>query len=110
MSSPLSARVAGLMVLILSSVGSAAVTMPAMFCDHMVLQRGIEVPVWGTAEANQRVEVEYAGKKAAATADEKGNFSVKLPALALGDATTLSVKAGDGEPVVIKDVVVGDVW
>ena len=110
MSSLLSRRIAGLVVLMMSGVASAAITLPAMFCDHMVLQRGMEVPVWGTAEANQRVEVEYAGKKAAATADEKGNFSVKLPPLSLGDATSLSIKAGDGEPLVIKDVVVGDVW
>src|SRR3954468_4224201 len=36
--------------LLIQSAALSAVKLPAMFADHMVLQRGMEVPVWGTAE------------------------------------------------------------
>ena len=38
----------------------ADVTVPAMFGDHAVLQRGIFVPVWGTASAGESVTVSFA--------------------------------------------------
>jgi len=33
------------------------------FMTHMVLQRGMKVPVWGTADAGESVTVEFAGQK-----------------------------------------------
>jgi len=31
----------------------AEVKLPAVFCNHMVLQRGVEIPVWGKASPNE---------------------------------------------------------
>ena len=81
-----------------------------MFGDHMVLQRGIDVPVWGTASPGEKVTVEVAGHSAAATADDKGDWSCKIPALKVGEATSLTIKGETGDPVVFKDVLIGDVW
>ena len=41
------------------TAGNAAgdVTLPAMFSDHMVLQRDRALPVWGWAQAGERVNV-----------------------------------------------------
>jgi hypothetical protein len=36
-----------------SAPAAAAVTLPGLFSDHMVAQRNMEVPVWGTDTANQ---------------------------------------------------------
>jgi sialate O-acetylesterase len=98
-------------VLLIPGVARAAVTLAPVFSDHMVLQREKEVPVWGTATAGEKVTVEYAGKKAEATADDKGAFMAKLPPLKVGNATTLKI-TGDktAEPVIFNDVLVGDVW
>jgi len=41
----------------------AAVTLPKMFSSHMVLQRGMNVPIWGLAAPNEKVTVEFAGQK-----------------------------------------------
>ena len=35
----------------------AEVQVPTIFGDHMVLQRGVEQPVWGRAEAGEKVTV-----------------------------------------------------
>ena len=38
-----------------------AIKMGTPFSDGAVLQRGMEVPVWGTAEPGSKVEVEFGG-------------------------------------------------
>ena len=100
-----------LLVFISAAQAHAAITMPQVFSDHMVLQREKDVPVWGAAAPGENVTVEFAGKKADATADDKGVWSAKLPPLKPGNATSLKI-TGDktAEPIVFNDVLVGDVW
>src|SRR3954451_9992866 len=109
--SPL-ARVVGVVVcLIAAAAAPAAVSVPPLFSDHMVLQRDKEVPVWGKAAAGEKITVTYAGKTADATADDKGEWSTKLPPVKVGNATSLTI-AGDktDKPLVFEDVIPGDVW
>lgn len=93
-------------LLLLSLSARATVTLPAIFSDHMVLQSGKPVPVWGTADANSEVSVAIAGQKKAVRADASGQWSLKLDALtASADPQTLTI--GDKT---INDVLVGEVW
>jgi len=87
------------------------IALAPLFSDHMVLQRGADVPVWGKATPGEKITVTYAGKKATATADGNGAWTAKLPPLKVGNATSLTV-TGDRNPesVILKDVLVGDVW
>jgi sialate O-acetylesterase len=92
--------------LLLSLSARAAITLPALFSDHMVLQSGKPVPVWGTADANAEITVSIAGQKKAAKADAEGRWSLKLDALtASSEPQTLTI--GDKT---INDVLVGEVW
>ena len=50
----------------------------APFAHNMVLQRGMKVPVWGTAAAGEKVTVSFAGQTKEATADAKGDWRVDL--------------------------------
>ncbi|MCB1277555.1 sialate O-acetylesterase [Prosthecobacter sp.] len=94
------------LVFLLSLSARAAVTLPAVFSDHMVLQSGKPVPVWGTADANAEVSVTIAGQTKTAKADAEGKWSLKLDALtASSEPQTLTV--GDKT---INDVLVGEVW
>lgn len=87
----------------------ADVRLANVFSDHMVLQRGMSVTVWGTAQPGEAVVVSFAGTNVSATADAQGNWSVKLPALdACADGREL--KAVGKTTVTLKDVLVGDVW
>ena len=56
----------------LSALARADVKLPAIFTDHMVLQRGEPVPVWGAAAAGEEVKVTFAGQTKSAKADKKG--------------------------------------
>ena len=40
----------------------ADVHMPNLFSDHMLLQRGLAVPVWGTAEPGEEILVRFASQ------------------------------------------------
>jgi sialate O-acetylesterase len=54
------------------------VKIPAVFTDNMVLQRNQPVPIWGTAEAEEKVTVSFAGQSKSATADAQGAWKVTL--------------------------------
>jgi sialate O-acetylesterase len=87
---------------------AADVRVPAFFSDHMVLQRDIQVPVWGWADAGERVTVTLAGQTQSATADAAGRWRVELKPLAAGGPLELKI-AGHNQ-LTIADVLVGEVW
>ena len=54
-----------------------ALTLPHIFGDHMVLQSGQLVPVWGWAAPGEAVTVSFAGQKKQAVAAADGRWEVK---------------------------------
>lgn len=87
----------------------ATVALPSVFGDHAVLQRGKELPVWGTAAPGEKVEVLFGGRRAGTTADEKGNWHVVLLPLKASD-TPAELTVRGTNTVTVKDLLVGDVW
>ena len=88
----------------------AKVDLGVPFADGAVLQRGREVPVWGTADPGAKVKVSFAGMTREATAGADGKWCVKLGAMgACCEGRTLSAESG-GAVASAKDVLVGEVW
>jgi len=94
--------------LIFASNVWAEPTLDPMFSDHMVLQREMPVPIWGTADPGQKVTVSFRDQKKETTADEDGKWSVKLDPLKVGQPGKLTVAGRT--TLVLDDVLVGDVW
>ena len=88
---------------------SATLRLPALFTDHMVLQRGLACPVWGWDEPGTKVTVKFAGQEKSATAGADGRWEVKLEALE-ASAEPRSMQVEGKDKVEIKDVLVGEVW
>src|ERR1700745_4173500 len=65
--------------------------LPTLFSDHMVLQQGREIHLWGSADAGEKISVSLAGHDASATTDGQGKWSLHLPALSAGGPFTLSI-------------------
>jgi len=82
----------------------------SLFSDHAVLQREMQLPVWGWAEPGSLVTVELAGKSAIATAGADGKWLAKLLPLPAGGPHTLVAKTQGAAPVVVNDVLIGEVW
>jgi sialate O-acetylesterase len=82
------------------------------FTSHMVLQREMKVPVWGTAQSGEVVTVEFAGQKETATADTNGKWRVDLkPMSASSEGRTFTITGSlTAQPVKLDDVLVGEVW
>lgn len=99
--------------------GGAAPRLPAVFGDHMVLQSGQPVPVWGWAEPNQAIVVDLRDgngrpQSKKCRADANGSWSLLLDPLPPSAAPrSMTVYAGDGVEaggVRIADILVGEVW
>lgn len=97
-----------LFIALFPSFLQAEVKPSTLFCDHMVLQRGVEIPIWGKAWPKESVEVTFNKKSVNVKADASGNWMVKLPKQKAGGPYTLQI-AGDNV-IVYNDVFVGDVW
>ncbi|MEY4378526.1 MAG: hypothetical protein RLZ85_407, partial [Verrucomicrobiota bacterium] len=94
-----------LCLLACQALAAADLKLPALFSDHMVLQRDKAVAVWGWADAGEEVTVEFAGQKKAAKADDAGKWSLRLDALAASaEGRPLVVSGKDGRKATVSDV------
>lgn len=102
------------LLLALPAGGQAAdLQLAPVFSAHMVLQREMPVAVWGTADRGEKVIVEFAGQRKAASADAAGQWRVKLdamPASAEPRELRVSSDAIESRWVTVADVLVGEVW
>ena len=78
-----------------------------LFSDNAVLQSGMPLAVWGTADDGEKVTVRFQGQTAAAVA-EGGRWSVQLEPLEPGGPAEMTI-AGDNS-VTLKNLMVGEVW
>lgn len=92
--------------LALGSLAFAGPKLPAVFSDHMVLQREQAVPVWGQADVGELVTVEFAGQVKSTHADADGRWKVMLDAMP-ASAEPRALRAGS---LSFHDVLVGEVW
>lgn len=94
---------------VLGGLAYADVKLGTPFADGMVLQRDMDVAVWGTDDAGRVVSVSFAGQTVETKADEQGRWSVKLPKLAASSEGRELVVTGSSTKIVY-DVLVGEVW
>ena len=86
----------------------AAVSLPAVLGEHMVVQRDVPFHVWGQAAAGETVTASFRGETRSASADELGRWSLHFSPSGAGGPFTLAVSASN--TVRLDDVWVGDVW
>ena len=100
---------AGAMIMAAGTQAQAAVEMPRIFGNNMVLQRDIATPIWGRAPAGEEVSVKVAGQEKKATADKDGKWLLRLDPVKAGGPYELLV-AGKDNALSFKNVLFGDVW
>ncbi|MDP6526191.1 MAG: sialate O-acetylesterase [Kiritimatiellia bacterium] len=109
----------GVLLAVLVVMGSirdveAKVAVSGMFGDNMVLQCDMKVPVWGTADADEKVVVEFSGQKKETVADKDGKWMLHLdPVKTTAKEGVLTVKSGTDNqqsPISFSNVLVGEVW
>lgn len=88
-----------------SAAAHAEVKPNGVFGDHMVIQRGKPIHVYGTAGTGEAVSVSLNGQSRQTTADASGQWRVELPAMDAGGPHLLQVGSRQ-----FRDVMVGEVW
>jgi sialate O-acetylesterase len=96
-------------LLLLASSAPAAVKMPKIFSDNMVLQREIPVPIWGWADKGEKVTVAFAGQEKSTLTGAEGKWTVTLEALKANKESSEIIITGSNK-IAIKNVLVGEVW
>ncbi|GGH15428.1 sialate O-acetylesterase [Sphingobacterium alkalisoli] len=94
-----------LVLLLVTQSAVAAVRLPALIGDRMVLQRDIELKIWGWANVDEKVTVRFQGKYYYTEAGSDGKWMVTLPPKKAGGPYVMEINE-----LAIRDVLIGDVW
>lgn len=108
------------LALVLPAGLRAEVKPHALFTNGAVLQQGVKVPIWGTADPGEQVTIVPTAtvgrdrglgiKLDPVVADEAGHWIASLPEMKADNLVwTLEIR-GKSNTVTVKDVVFGEVW
>ena len=84
---------------------SAKVRLPHLISNGMILQRDVDLKIWGWADSKESIKITFLGKRYNTKADKEGYWSILLPAQKAGGPYDLVINE-----ITIKDVLFGDVW
>ncbi|MDW7694847.1 sialate O-acetylesterase [Flammeovirgaceae bacterium SG7u.111] len=96
-------------LLLLAQLSFAEVQPALLFSDNMVIQRNVEVPVWGWADRKERVTVRFNGQVLKAKPNKAGKWMVKLAPTPAGGPYEMVISGKKGTTTV-KNIMVGEVW
>ncbi|MEP2775956.1 MAG: sialate O-acetylesterase [Luteolibacter sp.] len=98
-------------LLVLGANAEQSLKLSGLIRDNMVLQRETEAPIWGWAEAGEKVEVtgSWDKKSIAALADADGKWTAILKTPKAGGPFEIRVK-GVAKEIDLKNVLSGEVW
>lgn len=117
--SPVNLRSFLLCLLLPATAATAQITLPRSLSDHMVVQRGLPVHVWGLAPPGENVSVTFRGETETAASNALGHFNVYLKPGTAGGPFQMTVTGtptnAAGNPAAVQhftlsDILVGDVW
>ena len=93
-----------------AGVSIAEISLPTIFSDGAVLQRGTSVAIWGAATPGASIELvgSWGEDVTSVTAKADGSWRAQVPTGEAGGPFELVVR-GDGE-VTLRDVYLGEVW
>jgi len=87
---------------------NADIWLPKLFSNNMILQREMQVPIWGWADSGEKVTIEIGGHIAETITATNGKWKLYLGPLDSGGPFDLKISGKN--TIVIKNVLVGDIW
>ena len=97
-----------LALILVTAPSVADVELAKVFGDHMALQRGSLVPIWGRADPSEEVAVAFRGQTVTTGADGSGRWRVNVLSGRAGGPFQLVVEGKNR--IELSDVLVGEVW
>ena len=81
-----------------------------IFSDHMILQRGKTLKIWGWSIPGDEVHVRFEKQSKKTITDSTGSWHVYLDPLVENDRPQVLDIMGQRNHITIKDVLIGDLW
>ncbi|MEO6184627.1 MAG: sialate O-acetylesterase [Verrucomicrobiota bacterium] len=78
-----------------------------LFSNGAVLQRGLAVPIWGSANEGEKITVQFNGQEISTTA-KNGRWLVRLKPIQAGGPFTLTIKGAN--TITLTNIWGGEVW
>ncbi len=98
-----------LIALALPATGWSEITLPPIFSDNMVVQQGVPLTLWGTAEKGEEVTASLGTQEiGAVTADENGRWKITGATPKAGPLPDITIQGSN--KLVIRNVLAGEVW
>lgn len=89
-------------------IAHTQIRLPRLVRDSMVLQRETALNIWGWSSPGEKISIQFKGKNYSTKADEKGSWSRSIPAQKAGGPYTMKISGKNS--ILLKDILVGDVW
>ncbi len=90
---------------------TAAIQLPPLVADNMVLQRETQITLWGEASPNTKVSIqcEWSKKQLTTQTNAEGDWSIAAQTPEAGGPYRITIKTNK-EKVELQNVLIGDVW
>ncbi len=101
-----------LLTVLLSIASHAQIRLPKVFGDNMVMQRGIQIPVWGNSTPGAQIIAKLGDIQTTTRADKEGKWKVKFPVFKAGGPYELEIaESGKANSKIrLNGILIGDVW
>ncbi len=99
---------AGLTIAVLAAAAAGDVQLPDVISDNMVLQRNMELPIWGWADPGEQVTVTIGDATQTTRASGDRTWQVRMPAMPAGGPHVMTVTGRN--TITLENVMVGEVW
>lgn len=87
---------------------SAAIQLPKVLGDNMVLQRNARIPIWGWASKGETVKIKFADKKYSAKTGENGKWIIYMDPMSAGGPYEMVISGSN--KITLKNILIGEVW
>ncbi len=87
----------------------AQLKLPKLVSDGMILQRDVKLTIWGWADQNETITIDFKGKSYQTVADSSGEWQLMLPEQKAGGPYEMQIK-GEKEAITLHNILIGDVW
>ncbi|MFZ6009236.1 MAG: sialate O-acetylesterase [Bacteroidota bacterium] len=86
--------------------------MPKVFGDSMVLQRDIQIPVWGNSTPGALIMAKLGDVRTTTRANKEGRWQVRFPIFKAGGPYVLEIEESgkNNSKIILNGILVGDVW
>ncbi len=86
---------------------SANIKLPSLVSSNMVLQRNVQVKIWGWCAKDEKITISFMGKEYKAIVKDS-SWSLVLPSMKEGGPYEMKLK-GNNE-IVLSNILIGEVW